>query len=86
MWVDHGVVAGAEVAGVLTGAGRDAVAVLAAHVALVVAHLVLPVVAAPPQARRWTVCSGAAIASATDGRGGKKKPRVSFYYLLIIQF
>lgn len=55
MWVDHGVVAGAEVAGVLTGAGRDAVAVLAAHVALVVAHLVLPVVAAPPQARRWTV-------------------------------
>jgi hypothetical protein len=55
--VDHGVVAGADVAGVLAGAGRDAVAALAADVALVVAHLVLPVVAATAIAHLWAVCS-----------------------------
>lgn len=51
VWVDQGVVAGAEVARVLAGARRHAVAAAAADVAHLVAHLVLPVVAAPPQAR-----------------------------------
>lgn len=59
MWVGHLVVAGADVAGVLAGAGGDAVAALAADVALVVAHLVLPVVGAPAQAHFGAVCSPA---------------------------
>lgn len=50
--VDHGVVAGAEVAGGLAGAGRDAAAVVAADVAHLVAHLVHPVLGASPKARR----------------------------------
>lgn len=51
--VGHAVVAGADVAGVLAGAGRHAVAALAADVALVVAHLVPPVVGAPTQNTPW---------------------------------
>lgn len=53
--VDHGVVAGAEVAGVLSGARGHAAAVVAADVAHLVAHLVLPVVGAPHHARRRAV-------------------------------
>lgn len=52
--VDHVIVAGAEVAGVLAGARRHAVAAAAADVA----HLDLPVVAAPPPARPAAVCVG----------------------------
>jgi len=44
--VDHGVVAGAEVACLLAGARRHAAAAVAADVAHLVAHLVLPVSAA----------------------------------------
>lgn len=53
--VDHVVVAGAEVAGVLPGARRHAPALAAADVAHLVTHLLLPVVAAPHQARRGAI-------------------------------
>jgi hypothetical protein len=55
--VDHGVVAGAEVACVLAGSRRHAAAAAAADVAHLVAHLVLPVVAAAHHATRRAVCS-----------------------------
>lgn len=56
MRIDHGVVAGAEVAGVLACSRRHTVAAIAADVAHLVAHLILPVVAAPTQARPRAVC------------------------------
>jgi len=55
--VDHGVVAGAEVACLLAGARRHAAAAVAADVAHLVAHLVLPVVAATHHATRRAVCT-----------------------------
>ena len=55
--VDHGVVAGAEVACLLAGARRHAAAAVAADIAHLVAHLVLPVVAATHHATRRAVCS-----------------------------
>jgi hypothetical protein len=54
--VDHVGVAGALVAGVLAGAGGDAVALAAADVAHLVTHLVLPVPAATRLARRRAIC------------------------------
>ena len=55
--VDHGVVAGAEVACLLAGARRHAAAAVAADIAHLVAHLVLPVVAATHHATRRAVCT-----------------------------
>ena len=55
--VDHVGVAAALVARVLAGAGRDAVALAAADVAHLVAHLVLPVLRATSLARRWAICT-----------------------------
>lgn len=46
VWIDHGVVAGAKVAGFLPGPRWHAAALVAADVAHLVAHLVVPVVAA----------------------------------------
>jgi poly(3-hydroxybutyrate) depolymerase len=54
--IDHGVVAGAEVASVLACPRRHTVAALAADVAHLVAHLLLPVATAPTQARPRAVC------------------------------
>ena len=56
VWIDHGVVAGAEVAGVLAGPRRHAAALVAADVAHLVAHLVVPVVAAANGAAGRAVC------------------------------
>lgn len=56
VWIEHGVVAGAEVAGVLAGPRRHAAALVAADVAHLVAHLVLPVVAAAHGAGGRAVC------------------------------
>jgi hypothetical protein len=50
VWIDHGVVAGAEVAGVLACTRQHTVAAD-------IAHLVLPVVAAPTQAHPRAVCN-----------------------------
>ena len=57
LWVDHGVIAGAEVACLLAGARRHAAAAVAADIAHLVAHLLLPVVAATHHATRRAVCS-----------------------------
>ena len=56
MGVGEGVVAGAEVAGVLACPRRHAAAPVAAGVAHLVAHLILPIVAAPHRARRRAIC------------------------------
>lgn len=55
MWINHGVVARAEVAGVLPTSRGNAVASVAADVAHLVAHLLLPVVGASPRARPLAV-------------------------------
>jgi hypothetical protein len=55
VWINHGVVARAEVAGVLPTSRGNAVASVAADVAHLVAHLLLPVVGASPRARPLAV-------------------------------
>jgi hypothetical protein len=55
--VDNVGVAGTFVACVLAGAGGDAVTLAAADVAVLVAHLVLPVLCAPSLARGWAICT-----------------------------
>jgi hypothetical protein len=57
VWIDHGVVAGAKVAGFLPGPRWHAAALVAADVAHLVAHLVVPVVAAANGAAGRAVCT-----------------------------
>lgn len=69
MWINHGVVARAEVAGVLPTSRGNAVASVAADVAHLVAHLLLPVVGASPRARPLAVYTF----SAVDGKKKKQQ-------------